>query len=226
MEQDLGIVKEHKIYRTPEGRILWAGIALTLVLVILTLYWALEDPDTAKTLLLAFGAHTFGGRAAGIGLCIISGFSLFWTVAYNFYLEILIVFYAYSVFILSINNYIRFKWVIRYTTKVMSQAAARKDKVERYGWIGIFLFVMAPLPMTGPVVGSIIGYLLKLNLVKNFSAVFLGTLTAIVLWVLCFDFLEAHLHIIQYVIIGIIGVVLLSYLKNIRDWFRRKPQDR
>ncbi|MFH1152892.1 MAG: small multi-drug export protein [Pseudomonadota bacterium] len=221
MDQEIVAQKQNKVFKTSEGRILCAGFGLSIILIVIIGCYAFSDPVTARTLSLAFVAHTFGGRAAGIGLCIINGFSLFWTIAYNFYLEILIVFYTYSVFILSINNYIRFKWVIRYTAKVMAQAAARKDQVEKYGWIGLFLFVMAPLPLTGPVVGSIIGYLLRLNVWRNFSAVFLGTLAAIIGWVFCFDFLEAHLHIIQYVIAAIIGVVLLSYLKNIKDWFRK-----
>lgn len=221
MDQDINLQKQHKIYKTPEGKVLWAGIILTLILVLLIIGYAFLDPGTAKILALTFFANTFGGRAVGIGICIINGFSLFWTVVYNFYIEVMVVFYAYSIFILSINNYIRFKWVIRYTAKVMAQAAARKDKVEKYGWIGVFLFVMAPLPVTGPVVGSIIGYLLRLSLWRNFSAVFLGTLSAILAWVLCFDFLEAHLHLIQYIIAAIVGVVVLSYLKSIRDWFRK-----
>lgn len=205
----------HKIYRTVEGKILWAGVAMLVALVLLCVYFAFADREIAKTLVLACVAHTLGGRAAGIGLCIMGEFSVFWTIVYNFYLEILIVCFAYAIFILSINNYIKFKWVTRSTVKAMKNAARHKDKIEKYGWIGLFLFVMAPLPVTGPVMGAIIGYLLKVSVPRNFSAIFPGTLAAIIIWVLCFDFLEQHLHIIQYVIIGIIAVVLLSHSKQI-----------
>lgn len=213
--------KEKKISRTPEGRILWAGVGLSGTLILVILYYLVVDYKTAETLFLAFLAHTFGGRAAGIGLCIIGKFSVFWTIVYNFYLEVLIVCFAYAVFILSLNNYIKFRWVTRYTVKAMHNAATHKDKVEKYGWIGLFLFVMAPLPVTGPVMGSIIGYLLRMSVLRNFSAIFPGTLAAIVVWVLCFDFLEQHLHIIQYVIMGIIGIVILSHLKRIIAYIKK-----
>jgi uncharacterized membrane protein len=222
MDQERIVQKEGKIYRTPEGRVLWAGVVMTLCLGALIVWYAVEDPGTAKTLTLAFFANAFGGRAAGVGLCTLNGIAIPWTILYNFYVEVIVVFFSYSLFILSINNVIRLTWIVNYAAKVMNQAAARKEMVERYGWIGVFLFVMIPLPMTGPVVGSIIGYLLRLDLWKNFSAVFLGTLAAIIAWVYCFDLLNAHLHLIQYIIIAIIAVVLFSYLREIRDWFRKR----
>ncbi len=215
-----------KIYRTPEGLILWTGIGMAVLLIAVICWLAFVDPSRSKTISLALVAHTFGGRAAGVGICIMDGLSLFWTTIYNFYLEILIVCFTYSGFVLSINNTIKFRWVLNYSVKLMSQADKKKEKIESYGWIGLFLFVMAPLPVTGPVVGSIIGYLMKIGLARNFSAVFSGTFCAIVLWVYCFDFLENHLHIIRYIIFIIVAVVVLSHLKTIKGWivkaFRKK----
>ena len=194
------------------------AISLLLVMGII----ALSDFDMAKSLVLAFVAHTFGGRAAGIGLCIISGMNLSMTIIYNFYLEVLIVCFTYSVFVLSLNNYIKFQWIESLTGKLMKKADKHKEQIRKYGWVGIFLFVMIPLPVTGPVVGSTIGYLLKMNLWHNFTAVFLGTLAAIIGWTIGFDFLEQHVHIIQYILIGILLLVLLSYMKTIKNWLADK----
>jgi uncharacterized membrane protein len=181
-------------------------------------WFAVIDSSKAGNLLLAFLAHIFGGRAAGIGLCFMAGFNLGWTLLYNFYLEILIVCLAYSVFVLSMSNHIKFKWVMYVAVAMKNKAEKHKDKIERYGWIGLFLFVMLPLPVTGPVTGSIMGYLLNIHVGRNFSAVFLGTFSAILSWVIFFDFLEQHVHVIQYVIMGIIFIVLLSHLKTIKRW--------
>ena len=208
-----------KIYRTSEGIILWIGVLLTMALMVIIVWFGVTDPPKAGNLLLAFLAHIFGGRAAGIGLCFMAGFNLGWTLLYNFYLEILIVCLAYSIFILSMSNHIKVIWLMNVSVAMKNKAEKHKDKIEKYGWIGLFVFVMVPLPVTGPVTGSIMGYLLNVLVGRNFSAVFLGTFAAIFSWVIFFDFLEQHVHVIQYVIMAIIFIVLLSHLKTIKRWF-------
>jgi uncharacterized membrane protein YdjX (TVP38/TMEM64 family) len=109
-----------------------------------------------------------------------------------------------------------------FALRLERRARKHKEKIEKYGWIGLFLFVMTPLPVTGPVIGSIIGSLVKMKLLKNFSAVLLGTLGAIIAWTLFFDFLEEHLHVIRYVFIAMIVVVSLSYVSTIKNWLAEK----
>ncbi|MDF1576846.1 MAG: small multi-drug export protein [Desulfobulbales bacterium] len=210
-----------KIYDTIEWRILCFGALLVALLV--GLGWCFFESETEKVqvLSLVFVAHTFGGRAAGIGLCIMNGLNNFWTITYNFYLEILIVCIAYSVSTLSINNYIKFRFVRYYAIQLERKAKRHKEKIEKYGWLGLFLFVMTPLPVTGPVMGSIIGYLLKFKITKNFSATFLGTLGAIVIWTFFFDYLEQHLRAIRYILMAIIAVVLSSYARDIKNLFSK-----
>ena len=203
---------------TTEGKIFGIGVLLALLLILAILYYGVYDRELSRTLGLVFIAHTFGGRAAGIGLCIIDQLHLFWTVFYNFYLEVLIVCFTYSIFVLSANNYIKSRAVRFYVLKLERKARSRKDTIARYGWIGLFLFVMTPLPVTGPVVGSIIGYLLKFKIWYNFSATFIGTAAAIIVWTLFFDFLNQYLNVIRYILGGIIALVILSYLKTIKEW--------
>ncbi len=206
---------KQKLFYTIEGRILITGLLLLLLLLIGICYCAAIDTETAKTLGLVFIAHTFGGRAAGIGLCIMNEFGATITIAYNFYLEILIVCFAYSLFVLTTNNYIRIIWVTNFMERITHKALRQKEKVRSFGWIGLFVFVMLPLPVTGPVMGSIIGYMLRINLFKNFSATASGTLAAIIVWFFCFDFLEQRFHAIQYVFAAIVFLVLLSHHKAI-----------
>lgn len=206
---------KQKLFYTIEGGILAAGLLLLLLLLIVIGYYAIIDIETARTLVLALAAHTFGGRAAGVGLCIMNGFGPTVTIAYNFYLEALIVCFAYSIFVLTAKNYIRVLWVANLMDRLALKAIEQKEKVRSFGWIGLFVFVMLPLPITGPVVGSVIGYLLRINLLRNFSATGTGTLAAIIIWFFCFDFLEQQFHVIQYVFAGIVLLVLLSHHKAI-----------
>ncbi len=211
-----------KIFQTSAGIILLVGIVMSVLSLAVIWYYAIYDMEISKALALVFAAHTFGGRAAGISLCILHEINVFWTVFYNFYLEVLIVCFTYALFVLSISNYIELRGLRLFSLRLERKARKHKEKIAKYGWIGLFVFVMTPLPVTGPVIGSIIGYLLKMKLLKNFSAVFLGTLAAIIIWTLFFDFLELHLHVIRYIIGGMIVIVLLSYLNNIRTWIIEK----
>ena len=207
------------IYNTTEWLIFCVGVFMSLLLAGVGLYFLESATEMVQALSLVFVAHTLGGRAAGIGLCIMNGYNYFWTIGYNFYLEILIVCFTYSITILSINNYIRFRTIRYYALRLERKAKKHKGKIEKYGWLGLFLFVMTPLPVTGPVVGSIIGALLKFKITKNFSASFLGTLFAIVIWTLFFDYLEQHLKVIRYILAVIITFVLISYARDIKNFF-------
>ena len=215
---------QDNLFKTVEGKLLLTGILLALALVAGIVFYFVTDFETAKTLVLVFIAHSIGGRAAGIGLCILQDFGTFSTIFYNFYLEILIVCFTYSIFILSATQYLRVEWVIRIMENIAVKAYKNKQKIARFGWVGIFFFVMAPLPVTGPVVGSIIGYMLKLSLVKNFSATFLGTLTAIIVWFQFFDFLEDRFHMIQYIFALIVVLVLVVNFKKIKIFIRAVTQ--
>lgn len=218
------ILKKNKyvLRKTVEGKVLFIGIILGLVFISGLGYLFFIDVEHAKSLFYAFLAHSLGGRAAGIGICIDAGYSNFIAITYNFFLEILIVFFAYSMFVMSIKNYITLRSVKYAVLKVMRKAYKYESKIQKYGWFGLFAFVMLPLPVTGPVVGSLLGYLLKFKTIKNFSAVFLGTLVAISVWVVFFDYLNAQLHIIRYILIGIVVLVVVSYIKTIVVWIKKK----
>lgn len=211
---------QDNLWKTVEGKLLLAGIFLALVLLGAVAYYGVTDFETAKTLVLTFIAHSIGGRAAGIGLCILQDFGAFSTIFYNFYLEFLILCFTYSIFVLSATQYLRVEWLTRIMENIAVKAFKNKQKIEKFGWLGIFFFVMAPLPVTGPVVGSIIGYMLRLSLVKNFSATLLGTLSAIILWFQFFDFLEERFHMIQYVFAFIVVLVLVVNFKKIKRFYQ------
>ncbi len=212
-------MKSHPLYNSPEWSVLLASIMMSFMLVGGISYYLLTDPLMSRTLVMVFIAHTFGGRAAGIGLCLIDEINPLVTILYNLYLEVLLVCWSYALFVISINNYLKFRGLKLYARRLERKARRHKQKIANYGWGGVFLFVMIPLPATGPVIGSIIGYLLKLRVCYNFSAAFLGTFTAIVLWFVLFDYLEEHINIIRIVFFTIMAIAGLSYLITLKKWF-------
>jgi uncharacterized membrane protein len=220
---------KHSIFNTSEGKLLLTGMTMALILLGTIGVYLFTDAGIAKTLILTFFANTFGGRSVGIGLCILQDFGAVPTIFYNFYLEVMVVFFTYAIFALTTTNYLRVEWVIRAMDRIAETALKQKNKIERFGWLGIFLFVMIPLPITGPVVGAIIGGMLRLGWGRNFSATFLGTLTAIVLWYEFFEFLDERFQTIQTFFVIIVILVLIPYIKKIRGLVhslrRKDPAD-
>lgn len=186
-----------------------------------------SDRLLARTLAGVFLANAFGGRAAGVGLCIAFQMGLPETIAFNLFVEVVVVLFSYSLFLFSMNYYIKSRFVNKALLKVEKNALKYQDKIARYGWIGVFTFVMLPLPGTGPVAGSIIAYFLNFTFARNFVCVISGTLTAIVLWTVFFDFLSQHVSAIHVVIGLVIAVAVLSLMKFARDWYvSRRSLDR
>ena len=211
---------KHTLLHTAEGRILILGFFLAAIYLALMGVFIGLEPDTAKVMILVLMAHCVGSRAGGIGICILNGFNPLTTIAYNFYVETLIVCFTYSGFVLSTTNYLKVEWIRRFMSNLALKALEKKEKIQRWGWIGIFSFVMAPLPVTGPVVGSIIGYMLRMKLFSNFTATALGTLSATVIWCFGFDYLQQEFQMIQYVFGVIVVMVLIPYIRPIRRFIR------
>lgn len=208
-----------KILDSPAGRLFAVSILMFVCFLAGLGYAFYTDRTLGNTLLGAFVAHTLGGRAAGVGLCVAFKMNILENIFYNMFLEVLIVCFSYSLFSLSMNHYFKSRFLNKALLNAEKNALKYQDVLSRYGWIGVFIFVMIPLPATGPVVGSIIAYFLNFDIKRNFLCVFSGTLVAIVIWTVFFDFLSGHIKSIQGVF-AVVGIVFVIYFaKHIRDWF-------
>jgi uncharacterized membrane protein len=213
------------LLNTIEGRILVTGFLLTALFLVFIVIGIIQGTPGAKIAFLVFITHCVGSRAGGIGLCILNDLGPVTTIALNFYFECLIVCYTYASFVLSTSGIFKAAWIKTSMRTLKEKAEEKKNKIKRWGWIGIFAFVMAPLPVTGPVVGTIIGYMIRMRLFSNFSAAGLGTLTAIVAWYYGFDFLEDRFAMLQYVFVAICVVIILPYLKPLKKFINSLCQE-
>ncbi|MDA8403306.1 MAG: small multi-drug export protein [Desulfobacteraceae bacterium] len=208
---------------TQAGRLFVASVLMFIIFLAGVGYAFYIDQRLGRTLLGAFFAHALGGRAAGVGLCVAFKMPVFANIFYNMFLEVLIVCFSYSLFSLSMDHYFKSRFLNKALLNAEKNALKYQDVLSRYGWMGVFIFVMIPLPATGPVVGSIIAYFLNFDLKRNFFCIFSGTFVAIVIWTVFFDFLSSHIKSIQGVF-AVVGIfVMLYFAKYIRDWF---SQDR
>ena len=209
-----------------EVKILLIGLVLMALTGIYFLYLLFTDLGLYKVLSSTAIIHIMGGRALGIVTCLSAGITLFYTIMYNFFLEIVIVLIAYGIVVLVMRNVIQPKLFNSAVRQAELTAQKQKTKIKKYGSIGLFLFVMFPFFMTGPVTGAIIGYLLNYRPINNFLIVFSGTLASIMIYAFLgnniIKFINQYIHIDVLkkwggIIIAVLIVVFLIYhLKSVK----------
>lgn len=70
----------------------------------------------------------------------------------------------------------------RFFEKIIERARRRvREKVERYGYLGLMIFVAIPLPFTGAYTGALGAWVLGMGRLKSLLAIFLGVALAGVL---------------------------------------------
>ena len=73
-----------------------------------------------------------------------------------------------------------------------NKTIAKSDKIQKYGYWGLFIFVAIPLPGTGAWTGALAATLLELDIKKAFITIAAGVFTAgIIMSILSFGLLGA-----------------------------------
>ena len=84
------------------------------------------------------------------------------------------------VFLSTLNRlFLKISWYKYFFEKFIERARGKlHDNVERWGWLGVAVFVAIPLPLTGAWTGTIGAWVLGLSKRKTMIAVILGVLIA------------------------------------------------
>ena len=215
-----------ELFKTTEGRILLLGIAIALAGLIIMGLVAIWSPPTSEIIgAMSFSNLVFGtvvsmsiGYAAGYGHTLVIGV--------NMWMETVVVVLFYPVFVLSVRKLAVFPKLNRYLERTQAAAERHHDKVQRYGVIGLFVFVWIPFWMTGPVVGSVIGYMLGFPAWLTLLVVIAGTFMTLVVWAyILFGLISRAAVFGPWTAILIIGLIILlviiSYILNRRGEKRK-----
>ena len=168
----------------PEGRILITGVVAAIIYfvwIIIKIFTCFEE---AQSLIAMTAIGIFPGRAAAMTFGYMAGFDKPLVIFICTSIETVLVLLVYPLFVFTFQNLLSIKWLDRAFAAGRAAAEKNKDRVERYGFIGLFVFVWIPFWMTGPVIGCIIGYLIGMRIWVNMTAVIAGTLIAITCWAL------------------------------------------
>lgn len=185
---------------TPEGKIFAVGIGLGAAWIVLLILLAWTEHVVPGHLLRMLATGMLAGRAGAISLGQEMGLPTWLIVVNATITDCLTVLFLYPLFVFSARNMMHRPLVNQVLGDSIKRAEARKTWISRYGAIGLLFFVWFPLHMTGPLVGSIIGYFMGLHPYVNVVVVITGTLMAVICWTLLFQMVSDWMGELSYLI--------------------------
>jgi len=210
-----------RLFKTTEGRILLLGIAISLVGIIVMGLVAFWSPQTSRMLGAMSFSNIIFGRAVSISIGYAAGYGHALVVSVNIWVETVLVLLFYPVFVFSMRKLVEFPSLKPFLERTKATAERHHDKVRRYGIIGLFIFVWFPFWMTGPVVGSAIGYLLGFPAWLTVSVVLAGTSIAMGAWAYVLFSLHSHAAVFgPWAPALIIGLIILFVIAGY--WLNRR----
>ena len=195
---------------TLEGRILLVGVVLALIYTLWLGTMFLLSPEDAQILVGMTATEIMFGRATGMAFGFAAGLGHYMVIPLCMVIETVLVLIFYPLFVLSWQHLLVLPWLKKTFERIRNSAEAHKDKIQRYGLVGLFAFVWFPFWMTGPVVGCVIGFLLGLRVWLNLTVVLAGTYVAIIGWSLFLGRLhESVASYSSYATMVLIGLLVI-----------------
>ena len=213
----------------PEGRLLLIAVALAFVYTLWLAFKVLTAPAESQILIGLTATTLVFGRAAGLAYAYSLGLGHAKVIPVTIVVETLHVLVFYPLFVFSWRHLLVIKSLKNIFERIHRAAETHKATIQRYGIVGLVSFVWIPFWMTGPVVGSVIGFLLGLPVWLNMTAVLVGTYIAIIGW--AFFLREVHERIAAYdpyaamalVMLLIVIVLVAHLLRRTLHETKRKP---
>ena len=220
LDSEQNAMSKAAICKTAEGVILLIGIGLAVLFTVWVLVGSPLAGEKGRVLAGMAVTEVMFGRAATMALGYSFGLSDKMVIVMSIILETILVLIFYPLFVFSWRHLLSFSWLDKSFGRVHRAAEAHKGKVQRYGIVGLFVFVWLPFWMTGPAVGCVIGYMLGLRAWVNMTAVLGGTYVAIFGW--AFLLKRFHEQAASYssyagVVVVILAVIIIAAVHLIRQ---------
>lgn len=212
------------VLNSSEGHVLIAGIALAFLYTLWLGIQLVRSGEEFQSLIGMTATEVVFGRVACMAFGYSLGMSHLAVILISIILETILVLVFYPLFVFIWQQLLVLKWLRKMSDRTRKTAETHKDKVQKYGIIGLFAFVWFPFWMTGPVVGCMIGYLLGLRVWVNIITVLTGTYVAILGWALLLY--QLHQKTVSYssyvivIITALVAGIMLTW--TLRRRFTRK----
>lgn len=201
---------KNRLFNTDEGKLLLLGLLLILITGIVLFLIYFIDIHSANSIFAMIATNLFVGRVPSLSLGYASGLPHSIVIGTNVLVEMVMVLILYPLFIFSFNNILHIKFLEKFFNDVKVFRVKHQTLFDRYGILGLFVFVFFPFWMTGPIVGSIIGFLIGLRHITIISVVFIATVIAISLWGLFLNEIVKLLNSIDSSVVPILLIIVIG----------------
>lgn len=211
-----------QVLATTESRILAVGLALTMAVALALGIGLVLAPATTLHYGAMIGLNLVIGWGGGVSYGIASGLGRVEVVLCNLLADGVQVLVVFPLFVLGWRQLISIPRLTPMLERLRLAAESGQDGVRRFGIVGLFLFVLVPFWMTGPLVGAVIGFLLGLHPVVNLAVVLSASGVAIALYALFLEPLNAWAAVVHpYALFAVIVVLAVLAWVARRLWKRR-----
>lgn len=205
------------LFFSSEGSVLFVGLLLALLYCIWLGYSYFSNRFNFDGAATMTASHLFFGRAAGLSVGYAQNFSNVMVLGVNLVVETIMVLLFFPLFIFGTRHLVMFSFLNNFMERIDRMAKKRQDRIRRFGLPGLFLFVCIPFWMTGPLMGSVIGFLIGIRTWLNMSVVLGGTYVATVGWGLLLRELQIKATEISpyaplFIVITIISIAVISII--------------
>ena len=204
-----------KLFKGKEGNILLLGLFLTLSLIIFIIISYQIDVKFTNKITGMVITNLLVGRVPALSFGYAAELPHLVVITTNVITELILVALIYPLFVFSFNGILKIDLLEDFFKKIELKKQEHKEKFNRYGKFGLFIFVFIPFWMTGPIVGSIIGFLIGMKHYLIIAIVFTATIIAISLWGVflqeIIDFLLVFDMQLVWIVLFIVVSALLFY---------------
>ena len=202
-----------KLFRGQIGNIFLFGLFLILSLVVFIIVTYQFDPNLSNNVTAMFFSNLLVGRVPSLSLGYAAEQTHLVVIATNVVAELILVSIIYPLFVLSFQGILKVKVLENFFNQVKHKREEHQEEFDKYGKLGLFVFVFIPFWMTGPIVGSIIGFLIGIKHYTVMTIVFVSTAIAISLWGLFLQEIIDFLMVFgAHVVWGVILLLVLALL--------------
>lgn len=201
-----------KLFKGKEGNIFLLGLFMIFSLVIFTIICYQFDASLANKITGMVFSNLLVGRVPALSFGYAAELSHFIVITTNIYTELILVTIIYPLFVMSFKGILKVKVLEDFFNEVQKKKSQHQEQFDKYGRFGLLVFVFIPFWMTGPIVGSMIGFLIGMKHYTIIFIVFIATVIAIALWGLFLQEIIDSLLIFDSQLVWIILFVLVSAL--------------
>jgi uncharacterized membrane protein len=194
-----------------EAHVLIAGVALTVSYLLWLGLKVITAPTELPALLTMTLSTAVAGRAAGILFGYSAHLSTPTILLVSAVAETAVVLIFYPLFVFSCQHLLVIKRLQKVFDHVLKLAETHRSLIRRYGPIGVFAFVLFPFWATGPVVGCVIGFLMRMPAWLNMATVLSATYVAIALWTLLLRRVNDHVSAYHPAAASVLVVIVIVF---------------